>query len=57
MKETKTMKSPINLRIEHQPYPHLRDDEGAILARDYIHLDKMEFILEAVKEKIASERL
>ncbi len=50
------MKMPVNLRIEHWPYPHLRDDEGCILATDYIHPDKMEFILEAVKEKIAGHR-
>lgn len=42
------MKAPVNLRVEMFPYPHLRDDEGCILANDYQNLDKLEFILEAV---------
>lgn len=24
-----------NLRIEREPYPHLRDDQGCVLASDY----------------------
>jgi hypothetical protein len=47
-----TMKAPINLRVEWEPYPHLRDDEGCVLARDYLHDEKMKFILEAVREAI-----
>jgi hypothetical protein len=46
---------PKNLRIEFEPYPHLRDDDGCILARDYIHADKLKFIFEAVAEKLARE--
>ena len=46
------MKAPKNLRIEHEPYPHLRDDEGCVLARDYQNTDKTDFILIAVAEKI-----
>lgn len=48
------MKAPINLRVEEDPYPHLRDDEGCVLARDYQHTEKMEFILEAVRRMQAS---
>ena len=43
------MKAPINLRVEEYPYPHLRDDEGCILANDYQDVEKIEFILEAVR--------
>lgn len=39
---------PINLRIAPDPYPHLRDDEGCILARDYIHVGKLAWILAKV---------
>jgi len=47
-REDLQMTAPKNLRIEMEPYPHLRDDEGCILARDYIHQEKMAFILNAV---------
>jgi len=43
------MKATINLRVEQEPYPHLRDDEGCVLARDFQHEEKLEFILTAVK--------
>jgi len=43
-------KAPKNLRVEHDPYPHLRDDEGCVLARDYIAPDKLAFICQAVNE-------
>lgn len=33
------------LRVAAYPYPHLRDDEGAILARDVNHPGKMAWIL------------
>ena len=46
------MKAPINLRVEQDPYPHLRDDQGCVLASDYIHDEKLAFILAAVREKI-----
>lgn len=49
------MKSPRNLRVEENPYPHLRDDHGCVLASDYIHSEKMAFILAAVREKIEHE--
>lgn len=42
------MQKPVNLRVEQEPYPHLRDDEGCVLARDYQHDKKLAFILAAV---------
>lgn len=51
------MIAPKNLRLELEPYPHLRDDVGCVLARDFIHADKVKFILEAVAEKIEAERI
>jgi hypothetical protein len=50
-----TMKAPKNLRIELEPYPHLRDDDGCVLANDYINDDKMAFILEAVRRMIEND--
>lgn len=49
------MKPPVNLRLELFPYPHLRDDEGPVLARDYDYPEKLAFILAAVAEKIDRE--
>ena len=49
------IETTVNLRVEHNPYPHLRDDQGCVLANDYIHLAKLGFILKAVEEKIARE--
>jgi hypothetical protein len=46
------MEPPKNLRIELKPYAHLRDDDGCVLARDYIHAGKLEFILTAVSDKL-----
>ena len=43
------MKVPKNLRIEMHPYPHLRDDEGCIMANDYLYEEKLLFILTAVQ--------
>lgn len=40
---------PRNLRIGDTPYPHLRDDGGCVLANDYIHTEKMAFILRAAR--------
>jgi hypothetical protein len=37
--------APKNLRVAQEPYPHLRDDDGCVLARDYISLPKMAWIL------------
>lgn len=51
------MQAPINLRIEYNPYPHLRDDKGCVLARDYVHVEKMEYILEAVRRMQAGPAL
>lgn len=42
------MKEPVNLRVEYHPYPHLRDDEGCVLARDYVNVEKMDYVLAAV---------
>ncbi len=42
--------SPKNLRVEMSPYPHLRDDEGCILANDFLDFGKLAFILEAVSK-------
>lgn len=39
---------PINLRVEQEPYPHLRDDQGCVLARDYQSPAKLAYILNAV---------
>lgn len=39
---------PKNLRVASYPYPHLRDDEGAVIARDFMHLGKLAFILDAM---------
>ncbi len=50
------MRNPVNLRIEHNPYAHLRDDEGCILASDYVDAAKMDFILKAVEEKLEREK-
>lgn len=47
------MKAPKNLRVEYEPYPHLRDDDGCVLASDCVYEDKIAFILEAVKSAIA----
>jgi len=41
------MKRTINLRIEQDPYPHLRDDEGCVLAHDYQSVGKLAFIVHA----------
>jgi hypothetical protein len=43
----KTPQSPKNLRVEMHPYPHLRDDDGCVLATDYIFDEKIDFILQA----------
>lgn len=45
--------SPVNLRVAAEPYPHLRDDKGCVLARDHVDTAVMKFILLAVEEKIA----
>ncbi len=45
--------APVNLRIEPEPYPHLRDDEGCILSRDFGNWEKVSFILRAVDAAIA----
>lgn len=44
---------PKNLRVEQEPYPHLRDDEGCVLARDYQHPEKLAFILAATRNHAA----
>lgn len=49
------MKAPKNLRVERDPYPHLRDDDGCVLSRDFVDEDKMAFILNAVEEQIMVE--
>lgn len=50
-----TPRAPVNLRIAEEPYPHLRDDSGCILARDYVNLPVMAWILDAVGTKAAKE--
>jgi len=47
---------PVNLRVEMSPYPHLRDDGGCVLARDYIDLGRMAFILAAVEAALQSNK-
>lgn len=44
------MERPVNLRVEQEPYPHLRDNKGCILARDYQHVEKLNYILYCVKQ-------
>jgi hypothetical protein len=39
---------PINLRLAAHPYPHLRDDEGCVLARDRVHLGKIAYLLNSL---------
>lgn len=41
---------PINLRVATYPYPHLRDDEGCVISRDFMHLGKLAFILDALDQ-------
>ena len=48
-------KAPTGLYVAQDPYPHLRDDDGCVLARDCMSPAKLAFILEAVREKIARD--
>lgn len=48
--------APTNLRVEMSPYPHLRDENGCVLASDYFEAGKLAFILAAVQEKIEREK-
>lgn len=48
--------APVNLRVAEHPYPHLRDDGGCVLARDYYRPRLLAFILLAVQEKIERDR-
>jgi hypothetical protein len=43
-----TPEAPKNLRVCSYPYPHLRDDDGTVLARDYAELGKLAYILDAL---------
>ena len=47
--------APQGLHVRFEPYPHLRDDGGAIISSDLIDFGKTAFILKAVAEKIARE--
>lgn len=40
---------PKNPRLCMEPYPHLRDDEGCILAMDYAHKGKIAYLLRTQK--------
>lgn len=42
------MKPTKNLRVELHPYPHLRDDDGCVLANDYVYQEKIDYILYCV---------
>lgn len=46
--EAVTPVAPKNLRVCNNPYPHLRDDDGCVLARDYADLGKLAYIMDAV---------
>lgn len=46
---------PKGLYVALDPYPHLRDEDGCVLARDYFQANKLNFILQAVQEKIAAD--
>jgi hypothetical protein len=50
-----TPKPPVNLRVELEPYPHLRDDEGCVLAADYTDEAKLAYILMAVENEVSIE--
>jgi hypothetical protein len=39
-----------NLHVELEPYPHLRDDDGPILANDYTDTGKLAFILKQASQ-------
>ncbi len=38
-------KRPVNLKFASFPYPHLRDDTGTVLARDYADIEKVSAIV------------
>lgn len=40
-----------NLRLEREPYPHLRDDDGCVLAADFIDEKKVAALLSAVNDE------
>ena len=44
------MATPIvgTLKVHQEPYPHLRDDSGTVLARDYEDERKTSYIVRAV---------
>lgn len=48
MKKTKPCKISFPLSVDMDPYPHVEDADGVILARDYLHMGKMQYVLNAV---------
>lgn len=40
--------APKGLYVALNPYPHLRDEDGCVLAADYTQLEKLAFILAAL---------
>lgn len=47
--------APVNLQVVNDPYPHLRDDEGCVLARDYAHNAKLAYILAATRDHASQQ--
>jgi hypothetical protein len=41
------------LRVDRDPYPHLRDDSGVVLARDYEQVEVMAFVCHAANSHSA----
>jgi len=40
--------APVGLVVALEPYPHLRDEGGCILARDYVDMSKLAWIMDAI---------
>jgi hypothetical protein len=47
--------APKNLRVATFPYPHLRDDDGCVIARDFMDLRKLAYILAALQPEARPE--
>lgn len=41
---------PKNLRVCNYPYLHLRDDDGCVLASDYVDFAKLSYILKMITD-------
>jgi hypothetical protein len=52
--KNESIKALATLRIEMTPYPHLRDSEGCVLARDFVYLEKVDFIIRTIRQAAKS---